>query len=113
MVVIKHLNEDIFIIMADTGGVAVTIFNADAPLAFEVIDFWAIGEGSAASDTVTLTDGTNDITDAMDMSTDKGVVRCATIDDTYSAIAAGGSLALAIASACPAKCFIMCQKVNP
>jgi hypothetical protein len=113
MAIIRQLNDDIIVIMADTGGANLTVMNADVPCALEVIDFWAIGEGSGAADTVKLTDGTNDITNALDMSTDKGVVRASTIDDAYSSIAAGGTLALVVASACPAKCFIMCQKVNP
>ncbi len=113
MTIIRTLNDDIFIIMADTGGANITVMDGDVPMALEVIDFWAIGEGSGASDTVKLTDGTNDITDALDVSTDKGVVRASTIDDAYSAIAAGGTLALVVASAAPAKCFIMCMKVNP
>lgn len=113
MTIIRNLTDDVFLIVVDTGGADITFMDGDVPMALEVIDFWAIGEGSGASDTVKLTDGTDDITDALDMSTDKSVKRCTTIDDTKSAIAAGGTLKLVVASACPAKCFIMCMKVNP
>lgn len=108
----RYLNQDIFIIEVDTEAASVVIFNGDAPCAFRVIDVWAIGTPGASSDTVKITDGTNDITDAIDV-TAALVGRAGTIDDAYWDIAAGGSLSAVVASALDATVFIMCQKRNP
>lgn len=108
----KYLNQDIFVIEADTEAANLTIFDADAPIAFRVIDVWAIGTPGAASDTVKVTDGTNDITDAIAV-TAALIARASTIDDAYWEIAAGGTLKLVVASALDATVYIMCQKRNP
>lgn len=74
------------------------IFNANAPTAFNVIDMFIICTDNVAG-TVKLTDGTNDITNAITHgTTDKAVVRVSTIDDAYYAIAAGGTLAVVSAT---------------
>lgn len=80
-----------FAITADaTGGLK--IFDADAPMKFEILDVTVQARAASASGTAKLTDGTNDITDAMILAVDKVIVRAGTIDDVYSEIAASGTL---------------------
>lgn len=75
-----------------------TIFNANAPYAFKVIDGFIICTNNVAG-TVKLTDGTNDITDTLTHgTTDKAIVRFATIDDAYHSIAVGGTLSVVSAT---------------
>lgn len=75
-------------------GNTVAIHNADAPFKYRVLDAWSIAK-SADGGTWKLTDGTNDITDAVTVTgTDKTVDRAGTIDDSYYEIAAGGSLSV-------------------
>jgi hypothetical protein len=73
---------------------SVNIFDADAPYAFQILDVIVqVLAGGNASGEVVLTDGTNDITDAIAMvAVDNVITRAGTIDDAYSTIAAGGSL---------------------
>ena len=70
-----------------SSGLAVTV-----PFAIKIIDVIVISTASVGSATVKLTDGTNDITDAIVAATDTNVVRAGTIDDAYNEIAAGGTL---------------------
>ena len=73
-------------------GSEVQIHNADAPYKYEVIDAWSIAKSTDAG-TWKLTDGTNDITDAVAVTaTDKTINRAGTIDDSKSQIAESGSL---------------------
>lgn len=61
----------------------------------KVIDVWAVHTGGAgeASDTLTVKNATNAISDAMAWTgADKAVVRAGTLDDAYTTIAAGGTL---------------------
>lgn len=59
-----------------------------------MLDVTVLNKGAGtASDTITITDGTTAITDAIDISgADKTVARAATIDDAVYAIAASGTL---------------------
>ena len=59
-----------------------------------VIDAWVINKGAGtSSDTITIKNGTDAITDAMDISgADKTVKGVSTIDDAYWDIAAGGTM---------------------
>lgn len=70
----------------------VTIFDASLPYGIRILDVIVECTGANASGTVTLTDGTNPITDAMVMAVDKVIVRAGTIDDAYASLAAGASL---------------------
>lgn len=75
-------------------GSTVQIHNADALLSFEIIDAWSIAK-SANAGTWKLTDGTNDITDAVAVTaTDKKIDRAGTIDDAYSVVPVAGSLSV-------------------
>ena len=77
-----------------TGGNTVQIHNSDAPFKYRVINAWAVAQ-SADGGTWKVTDGTNDITNAVAAgATDKGMSWPATIDDAYHEIAASGSLSV-------------------
>lgn len=77
-----------------TAGSTVAIHTADAPFKYRVIDAWSIAK-SADGGTWKITDGTNDITNAVTVSgTDKTVNYAGTIDDTYHEIATSGSLSV-------------------
>lgn len=77
-----------------TAGSSVAVFSSDAPYAFHVIDAWSIAK-SADGGTWKVTDGTNDITDTVSVtSTDKTIDRAGTIDDARNAISASGSLSV-------------------
>lgn len=84
------------VIVKDVSAAAasITIIDADAPYAFKVVDMVVqVLAGGNASGSVKLTDGTNDITDAVAMvGVDNVITRVGTIDDAYATIAAGGSL---------------------
>lgn len=80
--------------VAVAGGAAA---NEDITVAqkLRVIDAWAQHTGGAgeASDTIQVFNGANAISDAMDWSgVDNAVVRAASLDDAYTAIAKGGTL---------------------
>lgn len=77
-----------------TAGSTVQVHNSDAPYAYRVLDAWSVAT-SADGGTWKLTDGSNDITDAVAVTaTDKTIDRAGTIDDDYHAIAASGSLSV-------------------
>jgi len=77
-----------------TAGSTVQIHNANAPYKYRVIDAWSVAV-SADGGTWKITDGTNDITDAVAVTaTDKTIDRAGTIDDAYHEIAANGSLSV-------------------
>ena len=68
------------------------IFKADAPFKFEVVDVIVQPRGTSNNGTIKITNGTNDITNAMVCAVDKTMVRPTTIDDVYSTIEADGTL---------------------
>ena len=75
-------------------GSTVQIHNANAPYKYRILDAWSVAR-SADAGTWKLTDGTNDITDAVAVTaTDKTINRAGTIDDVYHEIAASGSLSV-------------------
>ena len=77
-----------------TAGSTVQIHDADAPFKYRVIDAWSVAT-SADGGTWKLTDGSNDITDAVTVTgTDKTRNGVGTIDDGYHEIAMGGSLSV-------------------
>ena len=64
----------------------------------KVVDFWFVGGATqgSASDTVQLMNGVNAITDAVAKTTAAGcLVRAASFDNTYTTIAAGGTIRVA------------------
>ena len=77
-----------------SGAATEYIHDAAAPYKFRIIDAWSVA-ASADGGTWKLSDGTNDITAAVTItSTDKSVNPAVTIDDAYCEIAATGTLAV-------------------
>jgi len=62
------------------------------PEAGEILDVIVQARATNTSGTAKLTDGTNDITDAIDMETDTAIARAGTIDDGYSKLSKGDTL---------------------
>lgn len=94
-------------------GSTVQVHNADAPFKYRVIDAWSVAK-SADGGTWKLTDGSNDITDTVTVtSTDKTIDRAGTIDDAYHEIAAAGSLSV-VGDGANADCevYIKCVRVS-
>ncbi len=80
-----------------TGASSVKIYDANAPFKFQVLDLVLEPQGGSTNGTMKLTNGTNDITDAMVCAVDKTMVKPLTIDNQYSTIAKGGTLEIACA----------------
>ena len=72
---------------------------AGVDFGMEIIDVIAISTATVASATVTVSDGTNDITNAIDIDTVDVKFSAASIDTTYSALSAGDSLTFTTAGA--------------
>lgn len=89
------------------------VFDKNAPSRFRIINVWGImtGEGGV-SDTVKITDGTNNITNDANVSAlaDTDVFDFAKIDDLYYQINKGGSLYVVTASGALCNVYIMCMK---
>ncbi len=68
------------------------IFKQNAPFKFEVVDVVIQPRGDSTNGTMKVTNGANDITDAMVVAADKTMVKAASIDDTYSTIEKGQTL---------------------
>jgi hypothetical protein len=77
-----------------TSGNTVQIHNANAPFKYRIINAWSVATSNAGG-TWKLTDGTNDITNAVAVTaTDKTINNAGTIDDAYHEINANGSLSV-------------------
>jgi hypothetical protein len=70
----------------------VNIYNASVPFSMTIIDVIAEARATSASGTITVSDGTNDITDAIALATDTNIDKAATIDNDYSTLAIGDTL---------------------
>ncbi len=72
-----------------------TIFDANSPR-LQVLNVWCVQRAAgAASDTLSVDDGTTDITDVMDVNkSDKVITRAATINTTKSLLVKGSTLAV-------------------
>ena len=80
-----------------TGASSIKIYDADAPFKFEVIDVTIQPRGASTNGTIKITNGTNDITDAIVCAVDKTMIKATTIDNAYSTIAAAGTLEIVCA----------------
>ena len=111
-----------FIVTATiTADETVTIYNANAPVAFRVIDVWCYTTGATGgSANFQITDGTNSITNTIVMpATDKYRVPgpndsfTIQLDDAYWEIAVNGTLAVVNNAKLPAHCivYIMCMPI--
>ena len=75
-----------------TGSASEKLFDANLPYKIEILEVIVQPRGASTNGTMKVTNGTNDITDAMVTAVDKTMVRSTTIDDAYSTIAAGGTV---------------------
>ena len=93
-------------------GSTVQIHNANAPFKYRVLDVWSVAT-SADGGTWKLTNGTNDITNAVTVTgTDKTINRAGTIDNAYHEIAASGSLSVVGDGAnADVEVYILCARV--
>jgi len=94
-------------------GNTVQIHNSNAPFKYRILDAWSVAK-SADGGTWKLTNGSNDITNAVTVTgTDKTINRAGTIDDTYNEIAANGSLS-AVGDGANADCdvYVLCVRVS-
>jgi len=92
--------EITFEVGADATGAGLTIFDGDAPFKFEIIDVIVQGRpGAAGGGSMTISDGTTDITDAIACISDTAITRAGTIDDAKSTIEKGGTLDVTAAQA--------------
>ncbi len=97
---------------AITNGNTVAIHTANAPFKYRIIDAWSVAK-SADGGTWKLTDGTNDITNAVAVTaTDKTVNRVGTIDDAKNEIAAAGSLSVVGGTGSDVDVYILCVRVS-
>jgi len=74
------------------GNAANLIFDEDAPFKFEIVDVVVQARDTVGGGTMKVTDGTDDITDAIACATDGNKVRAGSIDDSKATIDVGGSL---------------------
>lgn len=90
----EGINQAMVFTFDVTTGAAIglEIFNKNAPFKFEVIDVTIQPRGTSTNGTIKITNGTNDITDAMVCAVDKTMVKAASIDDAYSTIEKDGTL---------------------
>ena len=58
----------------------------------EIIEVIVQMQGTSTNGTMKITNGTNDITDAMVVAVDKTIVRAGTIDNAYSSLEIGDTL---------------------
>ena len=80
-----------------------------------VIDAWAIAVGGAggAGDTITVSNDTTAISDAMDLQiADNTIARAATLDDAQRLIAAGSNLRVTGASAVTADVYVLVAPIT-
>lgn len=94
---------------AGTGGTA----TLPTGFSYRVIRVWYVMTGAGGgSDTAKITDGTNDITDTLDVSSasDKDIKVAAQIDDEYHDVTGGLSLTLVVASSATCIAYIECLR---
>jgi len=91
----------------------VSVFSANAPFKFRVVDVW-VQETVATNDgTWQLDDGTNNITSATNFQTmDNAYGRVGWIDDAYHTISAGGTLRVQTDGSDSANIMIMIMRVD-
>lgn len=96
-----------------TAGNTVAVYSSNAPFKFRIVKAWSVAK-SADAGTWKLTNGANDITNAVAVTaTDKTVNLVGTIDDAYHEIAANGSLSVVgDGSLADVDVYIQCIRVS-
>lgn len=74
-----------------TGSADETVLSR-VPFDLEIVDVIIQPRGASTNGTVTINDGTNDITDAITCAVDKTIGRAGTINDAYSSLDAGDEI---------------------
>ena len=80
------------------------------PFKMQIIDWWVVA--TAGSGTIKITDGTDDITDAVTCSGDTDIVGGGEIDDDYSTVAKAGTLKMVSTGAGAGEVFAMAIRVS-
>lgn len=94
-----------------SSGANATIFNANAPYKFRVIDAWSINE-SANGGTWKVDDGTNDITDTVTVgASDTDIDRATQVNDANSTISTNGTLRIVATGSLDATIFVVYERV--
>lgn len=78
-------------IVADASS-GLDVYTANVPFAMEIIDVIVQCRAASASGTVTVSDGTNDITNAIVCAVDNTSIKASSIVHAYSTLAAGDTL---------------------
>ncbi len=81
-----------FTLQITTGSASEDIFDDAIPFDCEIVDVIVQCQGTSTNGTMRITNGTNNITDAMTVAVDTTVVRAATIDNAYSSLVIGDTL---------------------
>ena len=79
------------------GAASILIYDAAVPFKMEIVDVIIQPRGASTNGTMKITDGTDDITDAITCAVDKTIGRAGTIDDAKAVLAAGDSLEIVCA----------------
>lgn len=86
------------------------IWDKSCPRSCRIVDAWGVMTGAGgAGDTVKITDGTNDISDTVDLSSlgDNDLFAIGELDDAYVDLAEGGSLQVEAASDALVRLYVM------
>jgi hypothetical protein len=92
-IVVNENNSLVELTFEITTGAA-TIQTVSVPFDIEVLDVIIQPRGASTNGTMKLSNGTNDISNAMVTAVDKTMVRAGTIDNAYSLISSGGTLGI-------------------
>jgi len=80
-----------------SGAAAIDIFASNAPFKFAVVDVIVQPRNASTNGTIKVTDGTNDITNAMTCAVSGTIARATSVAAAYSTINEGGSLRIVCA----------------
>lgn len=83
-----------FTVANRSGGAAdsVILFNANLPWKCRLLDFYVLAKEAETSETVKLTDGSNDLCGAIAVSTDKALTRVAVLEHANITLAKGSTV---------------------
>jgi hypothetical protein len=112
-----ELGAPVFLLPIKSFGASDSSLNLvqDAAFKFKIITAWVVMNGAGDSfDTVKLTDGTDDITDTLDVSSagDTDLVSFGELDDAYATIEKGGDVVAETASGALVDVYALCVKIE-
>jgi hypothetical protein len=93
-----------------SGTATYSFFNGSCPRGLRVLDFWCYAAAAGgAADTVTLKNGSNNISNALDLNVaDNTRVATTTLDDAYIDVEKNGTLSISTASDAVARAHVLC-----